>query len=277
MAISTILLAAPRTGTTVLGDAVSRSFQACWPHEIFNEAYADPEADYRSAPDLRVRANFFNFRHDMFHQRPELTYPSAANRRFLFRTYIEYLFEAERSERLLLDVKYTSLHHLDGYWMMPRFRPGLIALVQEFALPVVHLRRRNLFALYCSQTYAEMTGIWSSVDGSHDLRPIVIDPAHCLSYMTEIADRERRVRQWLGNGQFWEIEYETMLTGTSFSQSVIDVFTAAFGRSPVSRLDARYRKVTPPLSAIVQNPEDVLTGLQDTPFQAMAQEALMCD
>src|SRR5690348_16478378 len=118
MAVNCILLAAPRTGTTVLGQAVTQAFSAAWPKEIFNDAYADPSLDYRRARDIKQRTNFFNYRQEAFRKNPALSYPSKENQTFLFRTYLVELAELERADRFLIDIKYTSLHHLDSYWRL---------------------------------------------------------------------------------------------------------------------------------------------------------------
>ena len=90
----------------------------------------------------------------MLRKRPELSYPSRENQEFLFRTYLDHLGELEQAERLLVDIKYTSLHHLNTYWNLPSVRPGLVSIIRELKLPVVHLKsaepvRALLLACLC--------------------------------------------------------------------------------------------------------------------------------
>src|SRR5690349_14961359 len=145
-----IICAAPRSGTTFLGDAVTTAYEAAWPEEIFHEFHAGPGLDYRVAEDPQERANFFSFRAEAASQRPEFMYPDRASRERLFDAYLDNLRTLfPGSDRFLLDIKYNSWHHLDGFWRMPVDPPGLIDLLQAKDIPVVHLVR-NCFAQYCS-------------------------------------------------------------------------------------------------------------------------------
>jgi hypothetical protein len=274
MTVSCMLFAAPRSGTTLLGDAVSRSFEAAWPQEIFDEAYTRPEGDYRADPDLRVRANFFNYRNERLREDSRLSYPSKSNQSNLFNAYVQNLYRSEGAERFLIDIKYTSVHHLDSYWRLPYGRPNLIGFVHDLGLPVAHLTRRNLFALYCSQRYAEITGIWATLEGDRAPEPMAIEPRHCRRFMTEMYTLAERFRDWLADYPVHELEYESLMSGPEFSDRVRETFTRIYGISARSPLATRYHKVTPPLRAIVSNAQEVLESLRGTPFLAMAEESL---
>jgi hypothetical protein len=274
MSVTCILIAPPRSGTTVLGHAVTQAFAAAWPQEIFNGEFADPAIDYRRADDIHARTNFFNYRHEVLSRRPELSYPTKENQAFLFRGYLDYISGVEKAERLLIDVKYTSLHHLNSYWNLPQERPGLIAIVRDLGLPVIHLQRRNLFALYCSLAYAEASGVWVSFESKTGRHRIAIDTARCLKYMGQIDAMTRYIRDWFFQYPVAELEYETMLRGESWSDEVRDTFSRIFGMPPVKPLSAVYRKVAPPLREVVTNPGEVLVALRGTPYQAMTEEAL---
>lgn len=259
----------------MLGDAVARSFELTWPQEIFNDAFADPDVDYLSATDLRVRANFFNFRHQLLRERPELSYPSETNQLLLWQKYIENLGDIPSGIHYLLDVKYSSWHHLDEYWKTGYSEPGLLRFIAKLDLPVVHLRRANVFAQYCSQIYAETTGIWAKTDKKRGRRrKIRIDTGRCLKHMSDVAARAERVRGWLRKGRYWELEYEKLLVDSQFSSDVVDTFSEVFGNRPAVPLKTRYKKVTPPLQQVIANGDEVLERLEGTPFLAMAEEAL---
>lgn len=273
MSVFCILLGPPRSGTTLLGHAVTHAFGAAWPKEIFSEAYAEPALDYRRATDIKQRANFFNFRREALQARPELSYPSRENQSQLFRNYLDQLVEHEGAERFLIDAKYTSLHHLDFYWRTPREKPGFISIVRQLGLPAVHLKRRNTFALYCSLAYAETTGVWVAVDDPTP-QTIVIDTARCLRYMAEMQEMTKRVDDWLSGHPMFTLEYETMIKDGEWSTEVTDTFMAVFGTRPAAPLTLPYRKVTPPLRQLVQNIDEVLASTRNSPFRNLIEDAL---
>ena len=186
-------------------------------------------------------------------------------------------FELEQCERFLIDVKYTSIHHQDLYWRLPDGRPGLVDIVRELRLPVVHLTRRNLFALYCSLAYAEATGVWAAVDDTNEHRAIVVDVVRCKAYMEQISAISKSVRDWLSGHGVFELEYEAILGEGIWSDRVADTFSKIYGAPPSAPLKTAYHKATPLLGKIVQNAEEVLLALRGTPFQSMAEEALHQD
>src|SRR5262249_41122505 len=126
-----IVCAAPRSGTTFLGDAVWRAYDAAWPEEIFYDVYLNFGFYYSKSEDSHERANCFLFRADVVRQKPELTYPHIDARRELFDQYLDYLRGAFQSDRFLIDIKYNSWHYLDGSWRNPMSPPGLIELIRE--------------------------------------------------------------------------------------------------------------------------------------------------
>jgi LPS sulfotransferase NodH len=275
MSIFCILIAAPRSGTTMLGDAVSRSFNAAWPQEIFHGAYTDPSGDFRTSKDIKQRCNFFNLRQELFKQRPELSYPSKANQTLIFDLYLEYLVTSEKSERHFLDIKYTSWHHLNDYWWAFNQRPHLLRDVIRRELPIVHLKRENLFALYCSQMLADRTRVWWTMeDHAESDQRLVLDGSHCLRFLEDMRAIERLFDRWLFGYPVHELRYEKLLASGGFSKEVEQTFVEVYGMAPSSPLSTVYRKVTPPLRSVVENKDEVLSALKGTEFQSMAEEAL---
>ena len=269
-----ILLAAPRSGTTVLGDAVARSFQVLRAGEVFHDECADPELDFRSSAKIGERLGFFNFRHDVFKTRPELSMPSPANQSLLFREYLAHLESSDRADRYLLDVKYTSWHHFDPYWRLFYERPHMLSEAIKLRLPLVHLKRSNLFALHCSQRLATETGVWHVFQErtASDVR-LTLDIPRCLRELDEIRSAQRMFDHWLA-GNAHELEYERLFGLEGFSADVERTFTQVYGIAPAEPLSTAHRKVTPPLRDVVVNKDDVLSALQGTDFQKMAEEVL---
>src|SRR4051812_30713771 len=61
MAEFCIICAAPRSGTTVLSDAVSAAYQVACPSEVFHELYTTVDL---GNPDWEQAGNFFAFRNE---------------------------------------------------------------------------------------------------------------------------------------------------------------------------------------------------------------------
>jgi hypothetical protein len=154
-----VICAAPRSGTTLLAEALERAYDLASPSEVFHEAHANPTVELANVRHAVQRSNFFRFRTNCIRERPELLSPDYAARQELFDTYLDHLRKVFEKDRFLIDVKYNSWHHLDGFWRFPTDPPGLIRLLRERKITVVHLVRENLFALYCSLRMAELTDV----------------------------------------------------------------------------------------------------------------------
>jgi len=275
-----ILLAAPRTGTTALGDAVTRAFAAGWPQEIFNEAYADGDIDYRAASEIKYRTNFFNFRRDLFADDANRSFPSTDNLQFIFDSYLTYISSVFDDRNILLDIKYTSWHHLNGFWNYIGSEPELLKIVRGREIPIVHLTRQNLFSQYCSSVVAQKTGIWATQDmpsvssNNSDVGKIVINPAQCAAMMARVAGNRDLFENWLRGYDIQNLVYEEMLTGSGFSSRVGEVFARAFAAQPIEAPTTMYRKVTPPLRDVIANREEVLAYFNETVYRPMVEEAL---
>ncbi len=79
----------------------------------------------------------------------------------IFERYIAFL-ESVHEGRFVLDIKYTSLQHLDGYWLSPGHE--LIRLILRKGWPIVHLVREDTFAAEVSNFRARVTNEYIVTD-----------------------------------------------------------------------------------------------------------------
>jgi hypothetical protein len=243
--------------------------------ETFHHEYTDPASEFRISAQIKERLGFFNLRLDLLRKHPELTLPSEANQALILQAFFRHLELSEGAERYLIDVKYASAHHLDTYWRLPHEPPFLIAELKKRGHPLVHLKRKNLFALLCSQKLAERTGLWHVfADRPVEALHLLIDTASLVRDLDDIAHAQRMFDRWLGDGLVRVLEYESLLDKDGFSRQVQETFADIFGMAPIEPLSTSYRKVTPPLRRVVVNKVEVLTVLKGTPYQTMAEEAL---
>lgn len=263
-----IVLAAPRTGSTVLGQAVGEAWQADYLGEVFHD---EPEEDF-------FKANFFQFRRSLIESVPPLSVPTWKNQRSIFQRYCRYIGSISPSGASIFDVKYYSWHHLNQCFVLPHEPPTLIDFVRETSWPVVHLVRDNLFALYCSLKLSQMRGVWHKASGTEpdiEQPSLFVDVDTCRLELERLRSARRIFDGWFdGYGNIHHLTYERLFDGDLFSREVEETFTRIFDEPPISALAPAMRKVTPPLNEVVENRAEVLLGLAGTPFHAMALEAL---
>ena len=269
-----VLFASARSGTTALGQAAAEAYAATWGGEVFHHGTTAPHLDLAVITDPVSRRNFFNYRHELLRRRPEMSYPSRDNQAAIFGGYLEYLGSLGDA-RLLIDVKYAAVHHLNEYWTDPSGTPLLLTLMQEFELPIVHLVRRNLFALYCSLRLAEETGVWFT-DGPRAPAglSLQIRPDKCLGFLDALAQLQSQYGSKLDHCNVRRLAYEDLFAEDRFSAEVQRVFSDIYEMAPDNPMTTASRKVTPPLHNIVTNPDEVLSALRGTPYEAMAEAVL---
>lgn len=263
-----IVLAAPRTGSTVLGQSVSEAWQTDFLGEIFHD---EPENDF-------FQANFFKFRCTLIDADPSLSIPTLANQRTIFRAYCGHIQSISPSGASILDLKYYSWHHLNSCFVLPEEPPTLVEFVRHASWPVVHLVRENLFALYCSLKLSQKRGVWhrsSAAPSDVDRPSLLIDVDACRREMDRLRSATNIFNEWFdGYDNIHHLTYERMFAGGTFSPEVEATFTKVFDEPLTNPLAPTTQKVTPPLHEVVENLGEVLDGLRGTPFHSMALEAL---
>jgi hypothetical protein len=271
-----IVCAAPQSGSTFLEGVVQAAYEATGPGEIFLDWAAQPGRDYRGAPERQVRGNFFNFRAEAFASRPELSYPDVDSRRTLFDLYLENLRSVFRTDRCLLAVDYFSWHHLDGCWRQPHDPPGLLELAREKGIPIVHLVRENIFALYCSLQVALPSGAGARESGeAGEMGTLTVSLEDCRRWLMEISTAQQHFTNWLTGHAVYNLTYESLVEDGRFRQSVSGTFTEIFGRPPIHELALSATDIHPRLSPVIANAEEVLDFFAGTEFEALVRASLL--
>lgn len=269
-----ILLAAPRSGTQLLGRAAEAAFGTRWLQEVFNDIYSDPSADLDTDYDVSKRASYFNFRYHELQRRPELAYPSIANQRTLFEAYLQSVARRFDETSFLMDIKYNSWHHLNDYWSYPAEPPGLVAFIRELRIPVVHLLRENLFAQYCSVELARETGIWYSTEAPVRSGRLRIDVESCRYWMGVVEQSIELFERWFDGHPVYRLTYERMIGTDGFSPHVTRVLGEALQTAPIAPIVTDYVKVTPNLCDVISNPDDVRSYFRRSKYRHMVEHAL---
>lgn len=263
-----IVLAAPRTGSTVLGHSAGDAWNVDFLGEVFHD---DPQDDF-------FGANFFKFRCGLLESEPSLSIPTLHNQRTIFQRYCHHVQSTTPSGASILDLKYYSWHHLNSCFVLPHDPPTLIEFVREARWPVVHLVRENLFALHCSLKLSQKRGVWhkgAQAEPDTDRPTLVVDIDTCRLEMERLQAATDLFNSWFeGYGNMHHLTYERLFEGSHFSSAVEETFTRIFREPAAKPLIPAMQKVTPPLNQVIENAAEVLRGLAGTPFHAMAVEAL---
>ena len=86
---------------------------------------------------------FWPFRRQQISRNPELSLPTAANQLELFESFLDT--QRKRNPAgVLIDVTYSSLHHLNHVWHPPGSRPLLLDWLAKNRYPILHVVRDNL-------------------------------------------------------------------------------------------------------------------------------------
>jgi hypothetical protein len=274
MADICILLAPPRSGTTVLGESAAQAFGVVWLQEIFHDAYVVPDVASGRMLSESERGSFFSYRCRALRNDAQLSLPSEENQKKIFYGYLEYLRQEFDGKKLIVDIKYNSWHHLNDYWSFVFDPPGLVKIVRDLCIPVVHITRRNLFLQYCSLQHARATGQWHARTQDEVVsQKLVINMAHCERFMGMIETSASLFEGWLGDCIHGRLIYETMFNGVYFDDEVSECFSRIF-EAPNGQMESYLIKVTPPVREIISNSQEVLSYFENTRFAELVRSSL---
>lgn len=272
-----IILAGQRTGSTGLGRGLAQLLDYEWLGEIFHSDFADPTTNLDSESNFNKRVNFFNYRHHRVRSDPALTFPSKKNQEQLFQGYIEFILGRFNKQGVIIDIKYTSLHHLDTYWLWPNSMPFLLKMIRQAEILVVHLARENLFAQYCSYKLAVKNNYWHRRPGENQPEgTLIIDVKDAESFMNVMRSWTTHVQGWLIDYQpYYVLKYEEIFEGDFLSKEVVQIFGDTVSCDLKRPAPVPTRKVTPHLSTVVENIDDVLEHFKETQYDEMVRKSLI--
>jgi hypothetical protein len=270
-----VIVARQRSGTTALAETL----QAGGPVHSFGEVFHDLRHGETARFDLRLHpeAYFFDFRTDIFHKKPELSYPSAENQAFIFDQYISHLSNLAQKKWILLDIKYNSWHHFEHVYSISGQAPFLLYLLRRKNAAFAHVTRRSAFARYCSEKLALARGKWhvereKSVEAAD---AIIIDPAAALRDMQETHREIDLFNRFLGPiPRRIEVRYEELFSEGHLTQEANLKVKRLLDGEWNEGVQVPLQKMTPPLRDVVKNRHEVLTYFEATTFAQEVAAAL---
>lgn len=176
-----------------------------------------------------------------------------------FSKFLDHLGDGLDEKYFVVDIKYNSLHHLQGYWWEP-VNP-LVRFIRQNNYKMVHLIRRNVFAATVSQIRANKTGQYTLKGDRPNLDNIFLDP---LEFEPMLRQRNRLIvaNRGMIQGDFVrEVFYEDLIEQDSIQEEMIKLYEFIELDQSNDTFSSEYRKILPSdLSSYIEN-YDQIKGL----------------
>jgi|HubBroStandDraft_2_1064218.scaffolds.fasta_scaffold10654_3 LPS sulfotransferase NodH len=268
-----VIIGSQRSGTTAFGNALADALGAAYLGEIFHGVRGP-----RDDPDyerflVQPWTNFFSFKEEAIKDFPAFAYPSRKNQEALWDLFLEKMRERAGTGRLVIDIKYNSLHHLNQIWQEPSNPPHIMKIFAAGKVPIFHIVRNDLFAQAVSIQRAQVTGVWhvSASKTPRETGAFKVDPRLAARFMQMTFANRRLVTNFLRrHAPVLEVVYEDTFTREGrFTQHACDLISDFLGVGIESPPEPKLRKIlTQPLGASIANRDEVHAFFQNHRFEA---------
>lgn len=265
---SLFLIAPQRTGTTVFRELLASSGKFYPFGEIFH-------------PDKGEFYSFFSYLKKNPAAATLYLYPSKENKEALFDLFFKDSIAKCKKKYAFYDVKQNSLHHFNTAWHYPSQPPFMLELLLKHNVPIVRIRRRNLFKQALSTIVANKTGKWHIKEGEHldlsDLSLKIPKKRMAQTLLSMKTDNEMIDQALKGYDRLLELEYEKMFVRNQFLDESIPSRLSQLMRDE----ELSYLPLKLPLSksvrnekSMIKNSDELIAFFQGTEFEWMLKEAL---
>ena len=201
-----ILIARQRSGTGALGSMIDKHPQLKYLGEVFHPGNAGQEQNYFTFLKRKVASD-----------------PAAALPDRRYGVFLEFLEEqAVRfpNRRLIVDIKYRSLHHLDHGWRGLVERPTALATAIENKVPLLHLTRRNALHSFVSGRLAEANKVWHANQSDQiKVTSTVLNIRQLSRYIVGTEREIALIEEWTrGYGRLETFDYDEMFDAEGLVQ-----------------------------------------------------------
>lgn len=238
-----ILLARQRSGTGALGSVLDKHPELKYLGEVFH-------------PDnLGQEHNFFTFLLKKVKTEPEAALRD--NGYDVFLGFLEHLSERYSGQTLIVDIKYRSLHHLDGGWRGLEERPRAITEAVSRRVPVLHLTRRNALRSFLSGRLAEANKVWHArKDQDLSVTSTVLNIRRLSDYIVTSETEASLINRWIRNVPDKEIfDYDEMFDAEGLIETgLAERLATLLGVGPFGNRSPGFVKQAPTdLEAAIEN------------------------
>lgn len=254
-----VLLARQRSGTGALGTILDKHDQVKYLGEIFH-------------PDnVGSSNNFFTYKLKAIKENPELALPNRGIE--LLDGFLDWKADLIKDNLPIIDVKYSSLHHISNPWLEPSARPHLLSHCIKNRLPIIHLTRENYLHGFVSGRLAEANNVWHARHQDEiKVTSVEINVDILLSHFKQTNASVNLIRHWLGKRFFvHEVEYAELFTPDgSFSSDIRDDLQDLLGIEEFKDTKPVFVKQNKaPLTESIKNYGEVVSALKGTEFEWM--------
>jgi len=267
MAGSAVFLIAPqRSGTTVFQKTLAKGAVFDAHGELFHESHLDFEL------------NFFNYITSNEKAGSLYLSPSKINIETLFDSYLQFIASKSNKSYHIIDTKENSLHHFESFWHDVYACPNLISLCINRSIPIIRIRRKNLFNQTLSQDVSNALQIWH-IPQNKEIEPIQIkiNPNDYLSRMIRFKKEGDFIDSFVSDyNQSINLLYEDLFDETGMiSDNVGAKLAQMLSINPDHRHEPFYKKTIRNPATFVQNIDEVLSFFEKIPiYGQMATDAL---
>lgn len=218
-----LLLARQRSGTGAVGTVLDKHPEVKYLGEVFH-------------PDnLGQNHNYFTFLRERAGTDPDAVLPE--NRYGLFLAFLEDMAGQYPDRTLVVDIKYNSLHHLNGGWQGLVAQPRVLAQAKEQKRPILHLTRRNTLQSFVSGRLAEANKVWHARPGNEiGVTSTVINIRQLSNFIVTMQREMDLVERWTRNYPHLEkFDYADAFDADGLLDAALaDRLASLFGVAPFS-------------------------------------------
>jgi hypothetical protein len=247
-----VMISHERSGSHFLTDMLTSTDRVRSLDEVCNFNAVDPDIS---------KASFFRFRHESAINAPEFALrPSSETMTTLLDLYLEHLDQLVKPGKIIwLDIKYGHVHNFEIGWWPTERRPFLLNYLETREIRVVHLTRRDSIAATISSLIAEKTGAWHRRDGSAgpSISRVHVPIIRAVQEALMLEREKDNFFSWLANNRRFAVVYEDIAALPEIRDGVLKELCRFLGIPPPDTFATSHQKVTPPLSDVLENFEDL--------------------
>ena len=155
---------------------------------------------------------FWPFRRQQISRNADLSLPTAANQLELFESFLDD-HRKRNPAGVLIELKYSSLHHLNHVWHPPGSRPLLLDWLAKNRYPIIHLVQDNLLQTSVHEIVRRHCGLPHDHLAPATQPTLKLRPAEILRRIRSSKKQQSILRSWLESTHCLELQAEHLIRG----------------------------------------------------------------
>lgn len=265
-----IICAQQRSGTNALRSILGQTEQI----QDFGEVFNDPIFLKNEAS---IKRNFFQFQKGLISKYPDIAVPNKENQLLILDCFLQYLDTLNQKPFILLDIKYSSWHHLNTIWHNPLSQPYLMETAQNKKIKVIHLIRRNTFRQYVSGKYTSLSKTWHYTEPTKIQEiPFRIDIEACENALINSQKNTHFYTNWLkAYPHTLTLFYEDIFVNGELQDEAKIALKDFLNLDSTLSFKSMWKKPNINYSHLIENKQEVIDYFSDSPFSEMVNTMLV--